>query len=146
MKPILFNTEMVKAILDGRKVCTRRVVKDNIFIHENTVTFDNRTKCWGMNEYIKKYSRYQVGDTLYVRETFSEFPDIDNESIGRIVYRANGDEPYKKWKPSIHMPKEYARIFLHVKNVRVDRLQDISDDDIYSEEYVFVYEFERIEI
>ena len=138
-KPILFNTEMVKAILDERKTQLRRVIplKNNDLIFTGFVvssTAKNREGycAFGKNkeqdlEFIKP--KYKVGDVLYVRETFAENFGVKK----RVVYKAefNNDAPLSiKWKPSIHMPKKYARIFLKVTNVRVERLQDISVRDI----------------
>ena len=115
IKPILFNTEMVKAILDGRKTCTRRIIKP-----QPTVRYGS--------QYIKP--PYQTGDILYVRETWYK-------RLERYMYRAdysdtekfyrNGKEIKMKWHPSIHMPKEAARIWLKVTNVRVERLNEITD-------------------
>lgn len=153
MKPILFNTEMVKAILDGRKRCTRRVADINQEIActygEHEFVWDNFAggtatgfvcrKCgFGVAPPHSRYPvgtsvfrpRYWPGDILYVRETFCE-----NPAFG-IHYRAdwdNGACPYMecddRWHPSIHMPKEAARIFLRVTDVRVERLQDITADE-----------------
>lgn len=137
MKPILFNTDMVKAILDGRKSCTRRVVKP-----QPTARYG--TQC------IKP--PYQQGDILYVRETWERFEcwncdgdergncpkepkkSVLDKACGCYMYRAtdeiSGDA---KWHPSIHMPKEAARIFLRVTNVRVERLRDITFEDALAE-------------
>ena len=153
-KPILFNTEMVKAILDGRKTQTRRVIplKNNDLIFTGFVvssTAKNREGycAFGKNkeqdlEFIKP--KYKVGDVLYVRETFNTFSNITMDNEVGVIYKADNKEvilpcnrDYEceyvfndKWKPSIHMPKKYARIFLKVTNVRVERLQDISVRDI----------------
>lgn len=148
MKPIIFNTEMVKAILDGRKTSFRLPIKlkDNSLICTGYIfssTDRKRNDCYsfGKNkehdlEYIKP--KYKVHDILYVKETSSD----KIKTNGDITYKADwkyGDgrvEIYDtpiKWKPSVHMPKKYARIFLKVTNARVERLQDISNDDIYSE-------------
>lgn len=115
IKPILFNTEMVRAILDGRKSCTRRVVKPQ------------PTARYGV-QCIKP--PYQPGDILYIRETWSE-----GYEDGTYIYKADdklADLPTFKesskliYHPSIHMPKEAARIWLNVTDVRVERLQEIS--------------------
>lgn len=132
IKPILFNTEMVRAILDGRKSCTRRVVKP-----QPTARYG--AQC------IKQ--PYQSGDILYVRETWERFEcwncegdergncpkepkkSVLDKTCGCYMYRAtdeiSGDA---KWHPSIHMPKEAARIWLKVTNVRVERLHEITED------------------
>ena len=139
IKPILFNkqisTEMVRAILDGRKTCTRRICKD---ANECTVpdmefyNADRRT--YAVHNFADKEHTEQLstaertcpictGDILYVRETWKEAPkgyyyyeDWQKDDIADVT----------KWKPSIHMPKEAARIWLKVIDVRVERLQDIT--------------------
>ena len=142
-KPILFNTEMVRAILDGRKTQTRRPIDVDI---SNNLDIDKDGSIYGyqcpetgdiynLSEIINNIAPYQPGDILYVRETFS----IDKE--GDYVYRTNygttEDDSFPptmfKWKPSIHMPKEAARIFLRVTDVRVERLQDITEEDARAE-------------
>lgn len=125
MKPILFNTEMVRAILDGRKTVTRRVVmpqpKAALFPMPDSMCWPG---CFANAEEPMVYRPpYKSGDILYVRETWAEMP------YG-FVYRVDGEEPDgwdcdDRWRPSIHMPKEAARLFLRVTDVRVERLQDI---------------------
>ncbi len=130
-KPILFNTEMVRAILDGRKTQTRRVVQSE---YQNVIP--NNAKAIELLLFAEKVSPVYLDDILYVRETWAVNPDFEDE----IIYRADDIENNWKteyqnfnWKPSIHMPKEYARIFLKVTNVRVERLQDITLKDILRE-------------
>lgn len=154
-KPILFNTEMVTAILEGRKTVTRRLVKpqqviglgcdkcpNNMpeeYIKQKEMLF----KPWcdmSDNELISAIYKppYQLGDILYVRETWGK---IKNGIEEKYVYRTDGRYPTLgdgcfmnfKWKPSIHMPKEAVRIFLKVKDVRVERLQDITPKEIEKE-------------
>lgn len=136
--PILFNTEMVRAILDGRKDATRRIVKG--FIPDDAV--------WGYTAFTPKgYISCRVtfadgygekffklpcepGDILYVRETWKKAPN------GYYYYedwQRNDIADVTKWKPSIHMPKEAARIWLKVTDVRVERLQEITIDGIRNE-------------
>lgn len=132
MKPILFNTEMVKAILDGRKTCTRRLVK---FLSGKNPQWTGYIKDGlmlynGKNEPCIRKAPYQPGDILYVRETWCL--RFDGE---KYFYKADKntsreekcllDYDYVRWHPSIHMPKEAARIWLKVTDVRVERLQDI---------------------
>lgn len=132
IKPILFNTEMVRAILDGRKSCTRRLVK--FFSGENPrwtgYIKDGLMLYNGKNEPCIRKAPYQPGDTLYVRETWKKAPN------GYYYYEdwQRGDiADLTKWKPSIHMPKEAARIWLRVTDVRVERLQEINAEGIRNE-------------
>lgn len=142
IKPILFNTEMVRAILDGRKTCTRRLIKpqpDKKHIYPLGFVTDSTEKkevgCFGFaaNEYggsiqyVKPPYRYAPGDILYVRETWKKAPN------GYYYYedwQRNDIADVTKWKPSIHMPKEAARIWLKVTNVMVERLQEITSEQI----------------
>jgi hypothetical protein len=159
-KPIIFNTPMVRAILDGRKTMTRRIVKPQpqrfFEVCDTEGNFHLYDVEWGLG---RIYPPYQVGDILYVRETWqSFFPEevTPNHQQGArsfsgipaeiakghymyFYYRADGEVPehpqYGKanWRPSIHMPKEAARIFLCVKNVKVEQLQDITPQDVLKE-------------
>ena len=132
IKPILFNTEMVRAILDGRKDATRRIVKG--FIPDDAVwgytafTPKGYISCRGTfaDGYGEKFFKLpcEPGDILYVRETWKKAPN------GYYYYEGwqrNDIADITKWKPSIHMPKEAARIWLKVTDVRVERLQDITE-------------------
>lgn len=133
IKPILFNTKMVRAILDGRKDATRRIVKG--FIPDDAVwgytafTPKGYISCRGTfaDGYGEKFFKLpcESGDILYVRETWKKAPN------GYYYYedwQRNDIADVTKWKPSIHMPKEAARIWLKVTNVRVERLQEITDE------------------
>lgn len=167
-KPILFNTEMVRAILDGRKSVTRRVLKLHNAIKAKKCeykqgsglwyddTFNEGDKdthikdysvscCWiGTKIYLQKYAPYKVGDYLYVRETWGIY-EQNYMDANYILFRAdfpNGAKTFDAdgvscdlptWRPSIHMPKEAARIFLRVTDVRVERLQDITKDGLIAE-------------
>ena len=135
--PILFNTDMVRAILDGRKTVTRRCVK---FLNGKNPNWTGYVKDGlmlynGTNEPCIKPCQYHPGDILYVRETWSDDRQFTKDSTpGRYFYKASeSDEFTVKWKPSIHMPKEAARIFLNVKDVRVERLQEIPHDGALKE-------------
>ena len=125
MKPILFNTEMVRAILDGRKTVTRRVVKPQ---PESRPTPMKKDSCWPGCFAIQGTAKvirppYQPGDTLWVRETWAK------SMAGTFMYQADDKAiMVERWRPSIHMPREAARLFLRVTDVRVERLQDIDDD------------------
>ena len=159
MKPILFNTEMVKAILDGRKTQTRRV-----FSKTQLKYFDYAQKLGEMSSldnlhendfaYILQFSQYKVGDILYVREPAKVVsPPVETCKKLTFKYLADNktteiflDDDFdysKKWiqrcqgVPSGCL-KEMARIFLKVTNVRVERLQDISDEDCIKEGIVEV--------
>jgi hypothetical protein len=153
--PILFNTEMVRAILDGRKTCTRRVIKPQpqsrlcytyAGSHKGCIgkwTYPNK----GAHEFLgeeyklpenikdeelsKRWNPpYHKDDILYVRETWKKAPN------GYYYYedwQRNDIADVTKWKPSIHMPKEAARIWLKVTDVRVERLQEITSEQICRE-------------
>lgn len=142
MKPILFNTKMVKAILDGRKTVTRRLMKtipieQSDCLHMKFFNLTDETneyacvKCgYGVQPsgHSVFKSPYQVGDILYVRETWNHNPlnEYGNEPE-KYVYKASYDGHAGEfgWRPSLHMPKVAARIFLKVNSVRAERLQDI---------------------
>lgn len=142
VKPILFNTEMVRAILEGRKTVTRRVVKPQPEGRPVPMTKDS---CWpgcfaiqGTEKVVRP--PYQPGDILWVRETWQTKRgggylykadtigsfDLFITPEGRVVN-------YIPWRPSIHMPREAARIFLRVTDVRVERLQDMRLKDCEKE-------------
>lgn len=152
IKPILFNTEMVRAILDGRKSCTRRIIKPQpqsrlcyTFAGSDCGTWGYPSKTahesWGdeyrlpediTDEELKRRWNppYHTDDILYVRETWKKAPN------GYYYYedwQKNDIADITKWKPSIHMPKEAARIWLKVTDVRVERLQDITEDGAKAE-------------
>lgn len=146
MKPILFNTEMVRAILDGRKTQTRRVLKPQ----PQSYSFDGRAYIFDEGELPKP--QYQPGDVLYVRETWTKLYYVDPDGYTHFdqpmyYYAADGtpditlrdadgfelEDQRIRWRPSIHMPKEAARLFLRVTDVRVERLWDISSEDVYAE-------------
>lgn len=161
IKPILFNTEMVRANLDGRKTCTRRLVDPRQFMG----MLPDRCKNATPDEFLKNkrmmfkpycdmtdaelimtaYKEpYQPGDILYVRETWCALPVNEAGHIrGHSVYyyKADGDlrpEGWRgKWKQSIHMPKEAARIWLKVTDVRVERLQEMWASDASKEGIYF---------
>lgn len=158
IKPILFNTEMVRAILDGRKSCTRRLVRflsgENPqwtgYIRDGLMLYN------GKNEPCVRKAPYQPGDVLYIRETWTE-------ECEKYYYRADYDSDYLDpcetlsggypascrnhpgcdgcmatstrihWRPSIHMPKEAARIWLKVTDVKVERLQEMKPVDVIKE-------------
>lgn len=167
-RPILFNTEMVQAILVGRKTCTRRIVKPQPKTRlcytfagggRRTWGYPSPSACeiWGeeyklpdditKEDLTKRWKPpYHTDDILYVRETW--FKDVD-----RYMYRANYSDQEKfyrdskeiemKWKPSIHMPKDAARIWLIVTEVKVERLQDITEAGAAKEGCIDDVEFAR---
>lgn len=154
IKPILFNTDMVRAILSGEKTQTRRLVKPNYKDDEyclRIVTVPHTGE-----KYLEKldedespfsnprfvFSTYEIRDILWVRETWSTTDKCGlypNWPIDRIHYMYKADDPTcdaakeARWYPSIHMPKEAVRIFLRVKEVRVERLQEMTEDDVSAE-------------
>lgn len=166
MKPILFNTEMVRAILDGRKTVTRRTVsqgKSNPLYHNREKFYrvvdhlnddyknwyagfynDNDIFCGATGgrhiDAIYFKAPYKVNDILYVRETWCGLPITANGHMrGHDIYYYKADGDHRpvgwrgNWRPSIHMPKEAARIFLKVTGVRVERLQEMTESDAVRE-------------
>lgn len=121
IKPILFNAEMVRAILDGRKTCTRRVVKLPKNMSGRPVGKSGDIGFMYLGGI--KRPPYQHGDILYVRETWCKGSWMNEKE--RYYYKADDNDFLCTWHPSIHMPKEAARIWLRVTGVRVERLQDI---------------------
>lgn len=153
LKPILFSTEMVRAILDDGKTMTRRPIKTDVnFIQWQPIVLNgyggfcdehgNPVKC-----------KYDIGDILWVRETWQQecewikfkdasWADAYLNATGKYVYKADGvsleeikDTAFGKWKPSIHMPYEACRLWLKVTDVRVERVQDITEEDAKAEGY-----------
>lgn len=159
IKPILFNTEMVRAILDGRKTCTRRICKDaNEYTVPDMDFYNADRRTYAVHNFADKEQMEQLstaertcpicpGDILYVRETVWQkigyYLDIGGETkpswYNEFKYVASDEKPETGWnyswakRPSIHMPKEAARIWLKVTDVRVERLQDITPNGAESE-------------
>ena len=142
IKSILFNTEMVRAILDGRKSCTRRICKDaNEYTVPDMDFYNADRRTYAVHNYADREQTEKLsiserncpicpGDILYVRETFIQI------AAHTFWYKADGKSWMLKdlrWKPSIHMPKEAARIWLKVTDVRVERLQEITEDETFEE-------------
>lgn len=138
MKPILFNTEMVRAILNGEKTTTRRLVKP---AHLRVLKSQYYIEHPEVQEktLIEKLCEppYQPDDILYVRETWGDYRECEPCGALYYMYRADYSDgatttthpdgtvfDLPRWRPSIHMPKEAARIFLKVTEVRVERLFD----------------------
>lgn len=131
-KPIIFSAPMVRAILEGRKTQTRRVVKVQPEHDADGKLFKLRIN-EGWNYSDCPYG--QPGDQLWVRETFCIPTDFDSGEELSPEYRATckGHAFDGCWKPSIHMPRRASRIDLKVNNIRVERLQDISEEDAKAE-------------
>jgi hypothetical protein len=159
-KPIIFKGPMVNAILDDRKTQTRRLIKrlrtygrsSVVNIHECgengwRVTFDTGTRFDFTTNQILPLLEYQVGDVLWVRETWAHDAPSIEECRARYEDMLLGGVPYGpyfradpvhedtglQWCPSIHMPRWAARLFLEVTGVRLERLQSISEDDAKEE-------------
>lgn len=147
IRPILFNTEMVEGILRDRKHNTRRIVKPQPkkdMKYKLGYCMDGNKRdigkfgfgsheCGGHILYAKPPAL--IGDILWVRETWSEWTDGYVYKAWTSPFPQPGRYPDKmmKWHPSIHMPKEAARIFLRVTEVRVERLKDMTLDDFLAE-------------
>ena len=140
MKSIQFNTQMVQAILEGRKTVTRRVIKTDLpkFLGFGYDWVNIDKAVFGFSKYghMEAFKQpFEVGDILYVKESWSEVTD------GIIEYKATYIEPYTssteidhvgrkiKWLPASKMPKDAARIFLMVTDVRVQKLFNMTEDD-----------------
>lgn len=164
MKPIIFSTEMVRAILDGRKTQTRRVMKPQPKFEGNDV-WNYKGEFFVTDESMQSHLFHDVygnngspygsaypngGDKLWVRETWGayrfeavdgslEYPNVlykaDSTTklfIGGLVWKYYQEDKFR-WRPSIHMPKAFSRITLEIKDVRVERVQDIKPKDCSKE-------------
>mgnify|MGYP001451522500 CR=1 FL=1 len=142
--PILFSSEMVRAILDGRKTQTRRIINPQ----PKTIIKDPRNRLpeafWVDGEKWIKCRYGQPGDRLWVRERFFcndyRYPKGPiNELKDALYYYADGipcfegEESLIRWKPSIYMPRWASRITLEIDEIRVERVQDITEDDAMAE-------------
>lgn len=136
MKPILFNSETVKAILEGRKTVTRRAVKKfpnkkDLIIYK-TACGEFYVEVNEMPTDFQLHPPYLPGDILYVRETWAKTPDDSkylyradaNPEAGGFIRDDTGKLYCPRWHPSIHMPRKAARIFLRVTDVHAARLWD----------------------
>jgi hypothetical protein len=150
-KPLIFSTPMVRAILEGRKTVTRRIIKPQpkaplwcAISHEH----EGRS-CWmeeGADQLAKDFhwfKSFEIGDILWVRETF------EHGCMGGFIYKADHDdqelsESCLTWKPSIYMPRAAARIFLKIKAIKVERLQNITFQDIKREGFKEGESFNRL--
>lgn len=148
-RPILFSGPMVRAILDGRKTQTRRVVtpQPNVVhaIHADASITTNLIFRSGDQRIHCPYG--QPGDRLWVRETFAPFPPVFGSKLWGIIYGADAAQVereapdtyrpmlynYERWYPSIHMPRWACRLVLEIESIRVERLQEISGEDAVAE-------------
>lgn len=161
VRPILFNTEMVQDILEDYKAATRRLIRPRYQKHETGFEIEGnkhtgqRWVCMVDDEgHVRREITppYLPNDIMYVRETWAFIPcidcmdygcsekipvtheDRDTVSEGCYIYRAGHEEPERiTWRPSIHMPRAAARIWLKVKDVRIEHLQDMTLDDFLKE-------------
>lgn len=163
-KPILFSNPMVRAILDGRKTQTRRVVKPQPFLSDTGIWYpsptpgDSRNRK-GLHYASESHMRKGLpidfchhgapGDRLWVRETFRRasygLPDgieykadnsltyFDDSTPSEVLWKARNLSRYGRWRPSINMPRWASRLTLEVTNVRVERLQEIAEEDAKAE-------------
>lgn len=141
--PILFNTEMVRAILDGRKTCMRCPAKFLPGENPNWTGYikDGAMLYNGRNEPCIEKAPYKLGDILYVRETWHKYIKRVGEGkschlaefYGYKASIANSEDADEPWHPSTQMPKEAAGIWLKVMNVRVERLQEMKPVDVIKE-------------
>lgn len=151
MKQILFNTEMVRVIMEGRKTVTRRVVKPQpkgahtvLDCDDYEQTFDMLCGNGGEGGVFLDWAETikapcWAGDILWVRETWAKNPFGDG-----YIYPTEVPGAGQKWKPSIHMPREAARIFLLVTCIRVERLQDCGNMQAKDEGCVSCSQFARV--
>lgn len=176
--PILFNKDMVRAILDGRKTVTRRVIKpqpEKDMIYKLGYCIDGSRQdigkfgfgtheCGGKILYVKPLCTH--GDLLYVRETWTRKDrkyyyraDFDSDYLEPCETLSGGYPAYCRnypgcngcavgkqriiWSPSIHMPKEAARIWLKVMDVRVEQLQEMTEEDAFEEGYEGICPYEH---
>jgi len=119
--PILFNSEMVRAILDSRKTQTRRVIKPQC-----EANLMSGYQEWEYEGLLARCPFGQIGDRLWVRETWRQPEDFEGYDRGAVLYAVSEMDAGAKWKPSIHMPRWASRITLEITDIRVERLQDIT--------------------
>ncbi|AQM21459.1 hypothetical protein DEA41_15095 [Vibrio anguillarum] len=149
--PMIFNTDMVKALISGDKTVTRRPTKKEVTYSElGGFCCDGYMFGLGfspestMKNFVKsKHAPCQTGDLIYVRETFRLFNNSDEcgcsdhcscPPTGAPIYLAtSGDNSESKWAPSIHMPRGISRITLKVTDVRIERVQEITEDQCWKE-------------
>lgn len=155
-KPILFSKTMVQALLQGRKTQTRRIIKPqpSAGVRWNAIMLSGKGGWADGHGSLLRCPYGKPGDILWVRESFQRIVDDDNSELIRYaadnpepIYLVDGDgfhevnskgeERFVPFKPSIFMPKEAARIWLEVESVKVERLQEISNNDAMNEGILF---------
>lgn len=130
-KPILFSGEMVRAILAGRKTQTRRVIKPQPESVSLPAIYCPRKGQYGVSE--NPYGN--AGDRLWVRETWA----VNDDKYHRVIFKADegtakiGRPEFGRWKPSIHMPRCVSRINIGITDVRVEKLQEITEEGAKAE-------------
>ena len=135
--PILFSTEMVKAILEGRKTMTRRIIKpqpvmvNGYYRWQPKAGYDINLEHLNINLTNKLCPCGQVGDRLWVRETWADGMNVPV----LIIYKADKawTDVKIKWRPSIFMPRWASRITLEITDIRVERVQEITEEDAKAE-------------
>lgn len=161
IRPILFSTPMVQAILEGTKNQTRRIVKNNNSLYASKFSeldfndafvegFNLSDKCLKAKHLLNDtrqliLSKIETGDIFWVRETWQYSDDLEHPYLYKQKELGEWLPEYfkrMKWKPSIFMPKEACRNFLEVTNVRVEKLNDITEEDAKSEG-IKVYKLEE---
>lgn len=139
-RSILFSSDMVRAILDGRKTRTRRVIKSQPTFENNRFYQRRKDMCWqdfSMKDFVQRCPHGVVGDLLWVREAFcyAKTSGYDARKDGGEFWHKATDSgecegPYKSGR---FMPKKAARIWLEITGIRVERVQDVSERDIDEE-------------
>jgi hypothetical protein len=142
-KPIIFSAPMVRALLDGRKTQTRRVLKPQPYAPHFAHFKDGRIEYTAGPDGFGKFAPYAPGDRLWVREAHAfGWPVSPGDQMPRaegpdhaVTYRADGETPFGggKWRSPIHMPRWASRLTLIVADVRVQRLNSLTDDDAIAE-------------
>ncbi len=145
VKPILFSTTMIQAILQGRKTQTRRIIKSKLPIGTKWFGVVGDELCYRIVDQksvntLCKCPYGSVGDVLWVRESYTQngleyyrYKADFKEGEGKFTNKLVPEKLRNKWKPSIHMPKKACRIFLEITDIKIERLQDISEEDAIKE-------------
>lgn len=144
-RPMLFSGPMVRALLEGRKTQTRRVLKRLLgfgpiteFGPSDTPGYDwhfrDKRASWNdlRDAQLREYLPFKRGDRIWVKETHALYGAYPGPG-GRVDYKADTPDLVNSWRPSIHMPRWASRLTLHVEEVRVQRLQRISEEDAEAE-------------